>query len=229
MILPDRTEAISNHLADLLYTYGPMEKTMVFCVTQEHARLVTKSLQNKFLHLGYDNYAVSITSEEQEVEEDYLNFQDSEKQVPVIATTVDLLSTGVDVPSVKNIVFMKPIASRIVFKQIVGRGSRIDPLGGKYEFRIIDYSDATRLFDEWDRPEEPLKVEETRERKYFLKGIIVDKVTGSPIVNARISIPLSVNEEATLRTNVFGEFKLEKLPSHVKLAISAQNYSSLIC
>src|SRR5574337_420344 len=126
-----------------------MEKTMIFCVTQEHARLVASHLQDRFSHLGYDNYAVAITSEEVDAEDDYINFQDSEKKTPVVATTVDLLSTGVDVPSVKNIVFMKPIASKIVFKQIVGRGSRIDKLTGKYEFRIIDYSNATRLFDEW--------------------------------------------------------------------------------
>lgn len=227
LILPDRTEAISKHLAELLYTYGPMEKTMVFCVTQEHARMVAKTLQNKFSHLGYDNYAVTITSEEQEVEQDYINFQDSEKTVPVVATTVDLLSTGVDVPSVKNIVFMKPIASKIVFKQIVGRGSRIDSLTGKYEFRIIDYSNATRLFDEWDKPEEAVEAEDKGERKYLLKGMVVDKETGSPIQNARIMIPLGVNEEVAVKTNAFGEFRLENLPSQVKLIVSAQNYGSL--
>ena len=74
--------------------------------------------------MGFDSYSVSIISEEQESEDDYINFQDAEKEVPVLATTVDLLTTGVDVPAVKNIVFMKPVASKIVFKQIVGRGSR---------------------------------------------------------------------------------------------------------
>jgi len=227
LILPDRTEAISKHLAELLYTYGPMEKTMVFCVTQEHARLVAKHLQNSFRHLGFDNYAVTITSEETGIEKDYIDFQDSEKEAPVVATTVDLLSTGVDCPSVRNVVLLKPISSKIVFKQIIGRGSRIDKLTGKYEFRIIDYSNATRLFDEWDKPEEAKVAESKGERKYFLKGTILDKDTGSALTNARIVIPLGTNEEVAVKTNNFGKFKFENLPSAVKLTASAPEYRSL--
>ena len=93
----------------------------------------------------------------------------------MIATTVDLLSTGVDVPSVKNIVFLKPIASKIVFKQIIGRGSRINALTGKYEFRIIDYSNATRLFDEGDEPTQVTKEDKKSKRDYLLKGTITDR------------------------------------------------------
>ena len=227
LILPDRTEAIANHLADLLFTYGPMDKTMIFCITQSHARLVAKILQNKFAHLGYDNYAVTIVSEEKGIEEDYANFKDPEKKLPVVATTVDLLSTGVDVPSVKNIVFLKPVASKIVFKQIVGRGCRINNLTGKYEFRIIDYSNATRLFDEWDKLPVPLILEPTGERKYFLKGKVVDKESGNPIPNAKILVKLGLNEEAVVKTNVFGEFKLENIPSQVKITVNAESYRSL--
>ena len=227
LILPDRTETIAKHLADLMFTYGPMEKTMVFCVTQEHARLVAKHMQNSFSHLGFDNYAVTITSDEPDTDQDYIGFQDSEKKVPVVATTVDLLSTGVDCPSVKNIVLLKPISSKIVFKQIIGRGCRIDPLTGKYEFRIIDYTNATRLFDEWDKPEEPIEAESKGERKFFLKGTIVDKETGSAITNARITIPLGVNEEVAVKTNNFGKFRFENLPSKVKLTISSSDYRSL--
>ena len=226
LILPDYTETICNHLADLLYTYGPMDKTMVFCVTQEHARLVSKILQNHFSHLGYDNYAVTIVSEESDVTEDYNNFKDSEKKMPVVATTVDLLSTGVDVPSVKNIVFLKPVASKLVFKQIIGRGSRINVLTGKYQFRIIDYSNATRLFDEWDKPEEFEKEREKGKRSYSLRGNILDKETGSPIVNATVNILLGVNEEVTIKTDTFGQFKLNNLPKQVKLTASAVTYSS---
>ena len=227
LILPDRTEAIAKHLADLLYTYGPMEKTMVFCVTQEHARQMAKHLQNSFSHLGYENYAVTITSEETDIDQDYIDFQDTEKKVPVVATTVELLSTGVDCPSVKNIVLLKGISSKIVFKQIIGRGCRIDKLTGKYEFRIIDYSNATRLFDEWDKPEEPQEAEAKGERKYFLKGTVLDKETGSAIPNARINIPLGVNEEVAVKSNNFGKFRFENLPVNVKLTVAAPDYRSL--
>lgn len=71
----------------------------------------------------------------------------------MIATTAELLSTGVDVPSARNIVFMKTIASPIVFKQIIGRGTRIDSGTDKLWFRIIDYTGATRLLDpQWAQP-----------------------------------------------------------------------------
>ena len=225
LILPDRTEAIVNHLADLLYTYGPEQKTIIFCVTQEHARNVTKHLQNHFSHLG-ENYAVTIISDEKDILNEYNDFKDPEKKMPVIAVTVDLLSTGVNVPSVKNIVFLKPIASKIVFKQIVGRGSRINSLTGKYEFRIIDYSNATRLFDEWDKIPTPLIIEPTGERKFFLKGTIIDKETGNPISRARVVVKLGVNDEAAVHSNSFGEFKLENIPSKVKITVSAESYSS---
>jgi len=227
LILPDQTNAICKHLAELLYTYGPMEKTMIFCVRQEHARMVAKNLQNSFSHLGYDNYAVTIVSEESGLDENYVNFQDSEKKVPVVATTVDLLSTGVDVPSVKNIVLLRPIASKIVFKQIIGRGSRIDPLTGKFQFRIIDYSNATRLFDEWDKPVEPVKAEEKGERKFHLQGTVLDKETGLAIDNARIIVPLGINEEIAVKTNTFGKFRFENLPEQITMTIVAPDYRSL--
>ncbi|WNC30174.1 EcoAI/FtnUII family type I restriction enzme subunit R [Thermosynechococcus sp. PKX82] len=156
--LPDRTRAMVSHLAGLLRRFGKMEKTMVFCVDMEHARLVARLLQDEFgPETGLSNYAVPIISEEGEEGRRALEaFADSDKPAPVVATTAELLSTGVDVPSCRNIVFMKTLASPTLFKQIVGRGSRLDPSTDKYWFRIIDYTGATRLFDEWDRPPLPL-------------------------------------------------------------------------
>jgi type I restriction enzyme R subunit len=112
--LPDRTHVMVQHLAGLLRRLGSMEKTMVFCVDMDHARLVARLLQDEFgPETGLDNYAVLIISEE---------VADSDKKTPVVATTAELLSTGVDVPPCKNIVFMKTLSSPILFKQIIGRG-----------------------------------------------------------------------------------------------------------
>ena len=84
-------------------------------------------MNNAFADLGFgEDYAVPIVSEEGEQGRRWLEyFQDSDKKLPVVATTADLLSTGVDVPSARNIVFMKTISSPILFKQIIGRGTRI--------------------------------------------------------------------------------------------------------
>jgi type I restriction enzyme, R subunit len=101
---------------------------------------VARLLQDEFgPETGLSNYAVPIISEEGEEGRRALEaFADSDKPAPVIATTAELLSTGVDVPSCRNIVFMKTLSSPVLFKQIIGRGSRLDPATDKYWFRIID-------------------------------------------------------------------------------------------
>ncbi|GIX08276.1 MAG: hypothetical protein KatS3mg115_2679 [Candidatus Poribacteria bacterium] len=172
--LPDRTRAMVGHLAGLLRRFGKMEKTMVFCVDMEHARLVARLLQDEFgPETGLSNYAVPIISEEGEEGRRALEaFADSDKPAPVVATTAELLSTGVDVPACRNIVFMKTVSSPVLFKQIVGRGSRLDPGADKYWFRIIDFTGATRLFDEWDRPPVPPPEAPTGPQTAVLTGLV---------------------------------------------------------
>ena len=150
--LPDWTTKICEHLAATLSSRNPMEKTIIFCVNMDHALEVRERMQNHFAHLGFSDYAVRIVAEEAYSGTLLDAFRDSHRRTPVVVTTVDLLSTGVDIPSVRNIVFIKPIGSVVVFKQIVGRGTRLDPATDKKWFRVIDYTNATRLFDEWDRP-----------------------------------------------------------------------------
>jgi type I restriction enzyme R subunit len=154
--MPDHIKKLCEHMNKLLHRFGRMEKTMVFCVNMDHALKVTEELNRLNADLNVPDYAVRIVSEEGATGKAMLErFQDTEKAVPVVATTVDLLTTGVDAPSVRNVVFMKPIASIVSFKQIVGRGSRLCQDTDKFWFRVIDYTNASRLFDDWDRPREP--------------------------------------------------------------------------
>ena len=228
IVLPDRTARICEHLARLLRTFGPKQRTMVFCVNMEHAAQVAKELQNRFSDLGYPDYAVRIVSEERNVKALYERFRDSDKPVPVVATTVDLLTTGVDVPSVHNIVLIKPIASKVVFHQIIGRGSRIDPITNKYLFRIIDYVNATRLLDDWDYPP---KAEPTKIVKgpfdLFLKGMVLEHETQKPIENARIVAQLGPNMQRVASTDSKGRFELTRLPhSPITLTVSGKAFRS---
>lgn len=213
--LPDRTRAMCDHLAGLLQRTGPMDKTMIFCVDMPHARLVAEHLQNHFSHLGYDNYAVPIISEEGEEGRRILElFQDSDKKVPVVATTAELLSTGVDVPSCRNVVFMKTLASPLLFKQIIGRGSRVDPATGKLWFRIVDYTGATRLFDEWDRPPGPPPEAPRGPRTAVLEGTVVHAETGDLIVGASATVLTGPNEQqGPVLTGEAGEFRFTELPA----------------
>ena len=139
--LPDHTRRMVQHLADLLRRFGPMDKTMVFCVDITHARLVARLLQDEFSDLDYSDYAVPIVSEEGDAGDWFERFQDSHHKTPVVATTAELLSTGVDVPSCRNIVFMKPIASPILFKQIIGRvGSPARPTARRHHRAADQYA-----------------------------------------------------------------------------------------
>lgn len=212
--LPDRTEAIVKHLAGLMKQFGPMDKTMIFCVDMEHAQLVARLLQNEFSYLGSDLYAVPIVSEEGERGREWLEtFADSDHKFPVVATTAELLSTGVDVPSCRNIVFIKTLSSPVLFKQIIGRGSRVDPATGKLWFRIIDYTDATRLFDTWDRPPEPPTPLYEGPLTAAISGLVFNAKDRGLIVGASIFIRTGPNiVQGPHKTNKEGAFLLQRLP-----------------
>lgn len=213
--LPDRTRAMVQHLAKLLRRFGIWDKTMVFCVDMEHARLVARLLQEEFgPETGLDNYAVPIISEEGEEARRWLeDFADSSKKAPVVATTAELLSTGVDVPSCRNIVFMKTVSSPVVFKQIIGRGSRIDQTTDKYWFRIIDFTGATRLFDQWDRPTGPPPEPPRGPFTGRLRGFVFHAFNGDRIVGASVSVRTGPNtQQGPIRTDEEGEFEFTGLP-----------------
>ena len=213
--LPDRVKVHCEHLSNLLRIYGRMEKTMIFCVNQDHALEVRDHMNRLNRDLNIPNYAVRIVSEESDAQALLEKFQAIDKPTPVIASTVDLLSTGVDAPSVRNIVFFKTITSPTVFKQIIGRGSRLCEDTDKYWFRIIDYTDATTLFDEWDRPTPPPTGGAQTEgpRVCWLGGKVTSEKTGAPISDAVITIQIGPNEIIQQRTGSDGQFLVSDLPA----------------
>ncbi len=133
------------------------EKTIVFCATQDHAAAV-RDLINQCKKNADPMYCVRVTANDGALGEQYLReFRDNEKTIPVILTTSQKLSTGVDALNIRNIILMRPINSMIEFKQIIGRGTRL--FDGKEYFTIYDFVDAHRHFadPEWDgEPEEPV-------------------------------------------------------------------------
>ncbi|MEZ6100247.1 MAG: DEAD/DEAH box helicase family protein [Pirellulaceae bacterium] len=145
-----RTEAVAKHLTDYLKRTDRFAKTIVFCVDQEHADEMRRALNNLNADLVRDHsdYVCRVTSDEGDVGRGHLSkFQDLESRTPVILTTSQLLTTGVDAPTVQNIVLLRVINSMTEFKQIIGRGTRVRDDYGKLFFSILDYTgSATRLF-----------------------------------------------------------------------------------
>ena len=130
------------------------EKTLVFCYTQDHA-LAVRDLINQTKTSSAPDYCVRVTAEDGKIGDEHLrDFQDNEKTIPTVLTTSQKLSTGVDARNVRNIVLMRPVASMIEFKQIIGRGTRL--YDGKDYFTIYDFVKAHDHFNdpEWDGPPE---------------------------------------------------------------------------
>jgi type I restriction enzyme R subunit len=205
LLLPERVEAMAGDLFDLLLTTGtPEQKTIVFCARDQHADAVAIALNNRYAAWCAANgrrpaepYAFKCTAASNGAE--YLADLRGASRNHFIATTVDLLSTGVDVPVVRNIVFFKYVRSPIAFYQMVGRGTRLDPPSGKLMFRVYDFTAATRLFGEAFRTKativreatEPPGPAEAPERVIQVQGIDVR------VGDAGIAIVTTVDGKAT--------------------------------
>lgn len=154
LILPERVAAMCAHLFKELLKSGendPHQKTIVYCASDHHADLVANQLNNLYAAWCKANgqrrlpsYAFKCMASN-DGQKLIADLRDSQKR-NFIATTMDLLTTGVNVPCVRNIVFFRYIRSPILFHQIVGRGTRLDKLTDKLMFRILDYTGATALF-----------------------------------------------------------------------------------
>ena len=152
LMLPDRIIAMCKDLFDYLIETGtPEQKSIIFCVRDIHAELVASELNNLYAawcathgHRVAPHYAFKCTAEAKGSQ--YIADMKGSNADYFIATTVDLLSTGVDIPAVRNIVFFRYMKSPISFHQMVGRGTRLAE--NKLMFTIYDYTDATRLFGE---------------------------------------------------------------------------------
>jgi type I restriction enzyme R subunit len=145
-----RTDAVARHLTEFLKKTGRFAKTLVFCVDQEHADDMRRALNNLNVDLVRDhpNYVCRVTADEGKIGTGHLSrFKDVETVSPVILTTSQLLTTGVDAPTVRNVVLVRVINSMTEFKQIIGRGTRVRSDYDKLFFNILDYTgSATRLF-----------------------------------------------------------------------------------
>jgi len=151
VLLPDRVWAMCADLfAYLLKTGGPEQKSIIFCARDQHADDVAVEMNNLYENWcqeqgrqPLDVYAFKCTDKGGKADLPSLKGQ---TRSHFIATTVDLLTTGVDVPALRNIAFFRYVNSPISFYQMVGRGTRIDPVSGKLMFHLYDYTNATDLF-----------------------------------------------------------------------------------
>jgi len=181
--LKARTEAIAKNLSDFLRKTDRFAKTIVFCVDQEHAEEMRKAINNVNADLvkEHPDYTARVVSDEGKIGRGHLDrFMELETLVPAVVTTSQMMTTGVDVPTCKNIVLARVINSMTEFKQIIGRGTRVRDDYGKLYFNILDYTgSATRLFADPEFDGDPAEIteEEMNEQGEKVKEVevITDK------------------------------------------------------
>ncbi len=164
LVLEKRTELVAQKITEFLTATDPYAKTIVFCDDIDHAERMRKALVNLNPDRVKENrkYIMRITGDEQEGKAELDNFINPEERYPVIATTSKLMTTGVDAQTCKLVVLDQHIRSMTEFKQIIGRGTRINEDYDKYWFTIMDFKKATELFADKDFDGEPVMIYEPK-------------------------------------------------------------------
>jgi type I restriction enzyme R subunit len=166
LVLDDRTKLVAKKVTNFLKESGDrFQKTIVFCVDQEHAARMRQALINENADLSAENhrYVMRITGGDAEGLAQLGNFIDPESKYPVLVTTSRLLSTGVDAQTCRLIVLDREVGSMTEFKQIVGRGTRVHEDTRKFYFTLIDFRGATNHFADPDFDGEPVQIYEPDE------------------------------------------------------------------
>jgi type I restriction enzyme R subunit len=160
LVLDQRTQLVARKITEFLKATNRFNKTIVFCEDIDHASRMRTALANENADLVAQNskYVMQITGDNAEGKAELDQFIHPEEKYPVIATTSELMTTGVDAKTCKLIVLDKRIQSMTKFKQIIGRGTRIDEDHDKLYFTIMDFKKATELFADPEFDGEPVQI-----------------------------------------------------------------------
>jgi type I restriction enzyme R subunit len=163
LVLEQRTKLVARKISEFLKATNRFDKMIVFCENIDHAERMRQALVNENPDLAADSrYVMRITGDNDEGKAELENFTFPESKYPVIATTSKLMTTGVDAQTCKLIVLDQRIQSMTEFKQIIGRGTRINEDYGKFYFTIIDFKKATELFADPDFDGDPVQIYEPK-------------------------------------------------------------------
>lgn len=165
IVVEERRKVVAAKITEFLKGYDRFAKSIVFCIDIEHAEGMRTALTNANADLVAQNskYIMQITGDNQEGKRELDNFINPIERYPVIATTSKLMTTGVDAQTCKLIVLDSNIGSMTEFKQIIGRGTRINEEYGKSYFTIMDFRNVTHLFADPDFDGDPVMIKQVSE------------------------------------------------------------------
>jgi len=190
IIVEERRKLVAEKVSEFLKGSDRFSKSIVFCVDIEHAEGMRNELVNANADLASANskYVMQITGDNEEGKRHLDAFISPSEDYPVIATTSKLMTTGVDAQTCKLIVLDSNIGSMTEFKQIIGRGTRINEDYGKHYFTIMDFRNVTALFADKDFDGDPVRVKEATQgddisdfEDEFDDTSIVDELTGDEV------------------------------------------------
>lgn len=185
LVIEERTDLVAQKLSEFLKGYNRFAKSIVFCVDIDHAERMRTSLAKQNPDLVAENYKyiMQITGDNDEGKRELDNFINPEEKYPVIATTSELMTTGVDAQTCKVIVLDANINSMTKFKQIIGRGTRINEEYGKLYFTILDFRNATDLFADPDFDGDPIRIKPVSEDTDLGDVIDEEETNEEPIID----------------------------------------------
>lgn len=165
LVIDERTQAVAKRVTEFLKKTNRFDKSIIFCVDIDHAQRMRAAIANENSDLMVENskYVMQITGDNDEGKMELDNFISPQEKYPVIATTSKLMTTGIDAQTCKLIILDSNIASMTEFKQIIGRGTRINEEYGKTFFTIMDFRNVTDLFADEDFDGDPIRVKEIGE------------------------------------------------------------------
>jgi type I restriction enzyme R subunit len=228
LVLERRTELVARKVSDFLKNTGRFDKTIVFCENIDHAERMRQYLVNENADLVKENsrYIVRITGDSPEGKAELDNFIMPDSKYPVIATTSKLMGTGVDAQTCKLIVIDKRIESMSEFKQIIGRGTRINEDYNKYFFTIMDFRKVSEHFADPDFDGEPLDGSQFDPTIIIDLGKIKERESSGGKRYVVDGVPVSVVAERVQYYGVDGKLITESLEDYTKKNVT-QQYSTL--
>ncbi len=185
LVIEERTQTVARKLTEFMNGYDRFAKTIVFCSDIDHAERMRTALSNLNSDLVVKNhkYIMQITGDNDEGKRELDNFINPEERYPVIATTSELMTTGIDAQTCKIIVLDSEIKSMTKFKQIIGRGTRINEEFGKLYFTILDFRNVTDLFADKEFDGDPIRVKPVSEDTDLSTIVDEEENDKSPIID----------------------------------------------
>ncbi len=185
LVIDERTDLVAKKLTEFLKGYDRFAKTIIFCVDIDHAERMRTAIAKHNSDLVAQNYkyVMQITGDNDEGKKELDNFINPEEKYPVIATTSELMTTGVDAQTCKVIVLDSNINSMTKFKQIIGRGTRINEEYGKLYFTILDFRNATDLFADPAFDGDPIRIKPVTEETDLTGIVDEEEESTEPVID----------------------------------------------